>query len=77
MDWSDKVSTAHIGAKYDRALLMWKQIVMMIMVTVKTMMRTCLIRSVAYMTQMLKGTVIKGGELSAPDMKRIYALFLK
>ena len=77
MDWSDKVSTAHIRSKYDRAFLMWTRIVMMTMVTVKKMMRTCtcLIRSVAYMIQ---GTiVIKGGELSAPDMKRIYVLLLK
>ena len=56
MDWSDKVSTAHIRSKYDRALLMWTRIVMMIMVTVKTMMRTCLIRSIAYKTQMLRVT---------------------
>ena len=50
MDWSDKVS------KYDKALLMWTRIVMMIMVTLKTMKGTCLIRSVAYMAQMLPGT---------------------
>ena len=56
MDWSDKVSTAHERAKYDRALLMWTRIVMMIMVTLKTMKGTCLIRSVAYMAQMLRNT---------------------
>ena len=56
MDWSDKVSTAHIEARYERAFLMWTRIVMMIMVTVKTMMRTCLIRSIAYKTQMLRVT---------------------